>query len=187
MGRGRDMYGLVNTAIQQLITEKFGDGSWETVTEKAGIEDEIFVSMDPYDDSVTYAVVGAVCEVTGLNAEQVLEAFGEYWVLYTAERGYGPILQMAGKSFREFLQNLDQLHTRVASTFPELVPPSFELVDLKDQKMALHYRSTREGLAPMVRGLLIGLAHRFKISISIDHTEEKAKGAEHDVFVLTET
>ena len=83
------MYGLVNRAIEDLIVENHGTEVWGQICAKAGLPREPFISMDSYSDAVTYKLVGAVSEVLDIPAEQVLEAFGRYWTLYTAEKGYG--------------------------------------------------------------------------------------------------
>ena len=174
------MYGLVNKAVVDLVTTKFGVETWNKIKQKAEVDVDVFVSMDGYPDDVTYRLVGAASEVLKITPEQVLEAFGEYWVLYTASEGYGPLLNASGSTLREFLKNLDALHARVALTMPNLRPPRFRLIDVDDTTMRLEYHSTREGLAPMVVGLLRGLGIRFKTDLDISHTRR----ADHDEFVL---
>jgi len=176
------MYGLVNQALEDFVKQGFGDAAWNRVRDGAGISLDMFVSMDSYPDEVTYKLVGAATEVLGLNTAQILEAFGEHWVLYTAQAGYGEMLAMFGSDLRAFLLNLDNLHSHVAMTFPDLRPPSFKVepVDGSDS-LLLHYRSQRAGLAPMVIGLLKGLGKRFSQDISIAQTAHRGPD-DHDVF-----
>ena len=161
------MYGLVQIAIQDLVCEQFGEGAWQRITEKAGVPGIRFVSMDPYDDALCYQLVAAAADELDTPAEQLLEVFGEYWTKYTAEHGYGELLASAGTSFEEFLQQLDELHFRLARSFPELKPPSFDCVTLEKDHYQLHYYSEREGLGPMVVGLVRGLASRFGLDAEI--------------------
>src|SRR5215218_5594687 len=114
------MYGLVNKAVVDLVVNKFGEDTWVKIKNKAGVDHDLFVSMDAYPDDITYRLVGAASEVLGIPPAAVLEAFGEWWVLYTAQEGYGPMLDASGKTLREFLENLDALHARVALTMPAL-------------------------------------------------------------------
>ena len=66
------MYGLINRSIEGLITARFGADRWRAVRARAGLADEPFVSMRSYDDSVTYALVGAaVSPVTGRLADRL--------------------------------------------------------------------------------------------------------------------
>ena len=78
------MYGMVNKAIQDLVTFKFGEDKWMAVKRKAGVEIDSFISNDAYPDSLTYGLVGAASEVLGLSSDEILFAFGEFWVLDTA-------------------------------------------------------------------------------------------------------
>ncbi len=174
------MYGLVNKAVVDLVCTKFGKDTWDKIKQKADVDIDVFVSMDAYPDDITYRLVGAASEVLKLPPEAILEAFGEHWVLYTAAEGYGPMLDASGATLREFLMNLDALHARVALTLSELRPPRFRLVDIDHNTMLLEYRSTRQGLAPMVIGLLRGLGVKFKTPIDVTH----ARKPEHDEFTI---
>lgn len=178
------MYGLVNQAVEELIRTEHGDATWEAITRRADIDIPTFVGMQSYPDEVTYRLVGAASEVLGVPASTLLEAFGEYWTLYTARKGYGHLLALAGNSFAEFVQQLDHLHAHVALSFTELRPPGFWCTDVGERSLRLHYRSDRAGLAPMVIGLLRGLGRMFDTEVSIAHVASVAAGADHDEFQI---
>ena len=101
------MYGLVNKAIQDLISDKFGEDKWQEIKKLSGFEDDFFISLQAYPDKVTYDLVKNASIVLGADASQVMEAFGEYWILYTANEGYGEMMNLAGNTITEFLNNLD--------------------------------------------------------------------------------
>ncbi|MDX2034215.1 MAG: heme NO-binding domain-containing protein [Blastocatellia bacterium] len=178
------MYGLVNKAIEGLIRQQAGEEIWERIKAKAGVEEEFFVGMNPYPDEVTYKLVGAASEVLGLSADEILREFGEYWILYTAQEGYGHLLTMSGRDFKEFLYNLDKLHAHVGANFPSLQPPSFRCTETSDNELVLHYYSGRPGLAPMVIGLLNGLGRMLNTEVAVTHTASRARGADHDEFLV---
>ena len=178
------MYGLVNKAIEDLVTREHGEDTWWQVVEKAGLEHAGFVGMEQYPDAVTYGLVGAASEVLGVPAEQLLEAFGEFWVLYTATEGYGELLEMSGRNFEEFLNNLDNLHMRVGLNFPELQPPSFRCEKVGEGTYHLRYLSDRAGLAPMVIGLVKGLAAKFGVEIAMRPSAARGADGDHDLFVI---
>ena len=90
------MYGLINRAVKGLVTEQFGIDAWNRIRSRAGVQEEDFISMESYDDSVTYDLVAAASEELGLSAETILEEFGSFWVEYTAVEGYGELLDSAG-------------------------------------------------------------------------------------------
>ena len=143
------MYGLINKAIHDLVTSRFGEATWAEICRKAGVTDPGFVTMVKYPDDVSYRLVGAASEILKTPPEQILEAFGEHWTVYSAAVGFGHLLDFAGSNLVDFLRNLDTMHTRVALTFPELQPPSFKVTDVTDSSLRLHYYSQRPGLAPV--------------------------------------
>jgi predicted hydrocarbon binding protein len=179
------MYGLVNVAVHDLVVSKFGAPAWEQIKNKAGIMLEAFSSMEQYPDEVTFRLVGAASEVLGISTDEVMRAFGEHWVLYTGRGAYGQLFNMAGNSLRDFLFNLDALHTRVGQNFEHLEPPSFRFDTLNERTVRMHYHSSRKGLCPLVGGLITGLSSRFATYCDVEHPVCSRRGAEHCEFLLT--
>ena len=178
------MYGLVNKAIKDMVCTRFGEDTWQQIRHKAEIELDVFTSMESYPDDLTHKLVKAASIVLDLSPSDIMQAFGEYWIQYTAQEGYGEMIDMSGEDLPEFLENLDNLHARVGVSFPKLNPPSFECTEMEEESLTLHYRSTREGLSPMVFGLVKGLGERFDTEVEITQTQSKDSGADHDEFLL---
>ncbi|MEM7261874.1 MAG: heme NO-binding domain-containing protein [Planctomycetota bacterium] len=176
------MYGLVNQAIQDLITENFGADVFAKIKERAGVGISEFVAMESYDDAVTYDLVSAASDVLEKPMDQLLEIFGQYWTEFVAERGYGEFLALSGNNLEQFLMSLDDMHTRISLTFPELQPPSFSCERVDDQTLRLKYYSHREGLAPMVVGLLKGMGSVFGQSLDIVHESRRDGDRPYDGF-----
>ena len=175
------MYGLVNKAIEDLVTRNHGREAWERIMAAAAVSGP-FVCMRQYDDAVTYRLVEAAAQVLGASSSEVLEAFGEFWTSYTAREGYGDMLGLMGDNLVDFLNDLDNHHARVGLSFPELRPPSFECQDLGNGTLRLRYTSTRPGLASLVVGLLRGLGKMFAEDLQIVH--ERSLGAGCDEFLV---
>ena len=178
-----DMYGMVNRAIEQFIKEKHSQSTWERVASKAAVEDE-FMSMEQYPDSASVNLVVGLSEVTGQTPTQVLADIGEYWVEFAHNSEYGELLDMAGDTLPEVLSNLDEMHMRVGQSFDELKPPSFWISDLTDDSMILHYASERDGLAPMVVGLVRGLGKLLDTACSVIQVGFKGDTSDHDEFAV---
>jgi Haem-NO-binding len=178
------MYGLVNKAIADMVVTRFGTETWDEIRQKAHVEVDSFLSMEGYPDDVTHRLVKAASVVLNLTAAQIMEAFGEFWVDYTAQEGYGEMLDMSGDNLPEFLQNLDNMHARVGVSFPKLKPPSFECNETDENTLSLEYRSEREGLTPMVVGLVKGLGTRFDTEVDVTQTKSREEGADCDEFSI---
>ncbi len=179
------MYGLVNKAIQDLVCEKFGEDKWLQIKKMSNFEDDFFIGLQSYPDALTYELVKNASKVLGADGSVIMETFGEYWILYTAKEGYGEMLDLAGDTLSEFLNNLDMLHNRVNNIMPDLVAPQFSTRNETSNSIELEYRSKREGMTPMVVGLLRGLGVRFKKeNMKIEHIQQKNEVSDCHVFKI---
>jgi Haem-NO-binding len=179
------MYGIVNKAIQGLVTENFGEEKWELIKSKSGVNIDNFLSNDQYDDTVTFQLAGAASEVLGIPLKDVLIAFGKYWIAKTGQQHYGALMASGGKTFTDFLVNLPNFHSRVMLMYPNIVPPEFKVTDMEDSSLNLHYYSKREGLADFVEGLILGLGDAFKLKVYVELILSRDKGHDHEVYRVT--
>ena len=165
------MYGMVNQAVRGLVLDAFGEAAWTAIYTEAGAP-ESFVSMQKYDDSITYGLVAAAEVHLELSAQDILHAFGEYWVLKIATVHYPQLMNASGGGFLDFVKNLDHMHQRIRVTFPDYNPPSFRVKDLTEGAVQVDYYSDREGLLPFVKGLFMGLGQHFKVSVEIEDHDD---------------
>jgi len=179
------MYGLVNKAVMDLVVTNFGEGKWEAIKSKAGVEVETFISNESYPDEMTFSLVGAASEELDLSPDQVLIAFGEHWVLKIAVESYGPMMKAGGKTLREFLVNLPNFHTRMEMIYPDLKPPRFSCSDVTDDGLKLHYSTHRTGLTSFVVGIIRGLGTLYGTPASCTLLETDANNPECDIFQIT--
>lgn len=175
------MYGLVNKGVKNLVLENFGEETWMKIAQESGVPDGDFSSMSYYPDEVTFALVGAASDLLKAKPEDVLKMFGKHWVTYTAKAGYGELMNMFGSNFTESVMNLNQLHSRMGLTMTKLRPPKFNCVEKSKNEIELEYISERNGLAPMMVGLLEGLSEKFSEPIEVDHIQAKNE-EQNDVF-----
>lgn len=179
------MYGLVNQAIHELVIEKFGEEVWAEVKKEAHLEIDRFLSNAAYDDSITFTLANAVSKVTNISLQQVFFAFGEYWVLKTGAEKYGSLMKAGGDNLKEFLINLPNFHSRVMLMFPNIKPPEFNITEVKDRSLVLHYYSTRTGLSDFMHGLINGLAIMYKVEAKIRLRTTKSNLNEPDIFEVS--
>jgi hypothetical protein len=176
------MYGVINNSLKEMIYEKFGEDKWQQVLSVSGVPDDSFLSMRSYDDALTYSLANAASEVLGAPVDACLEMFGEYWVLETATKSYGMLMDAAGNDMLEFLSNMNNLHDRITSTVLNYVPPEF-FVESTNNTHKIHYVSQRKGLISFVVGLLKGLATRFGHDLIIlDQCDLDVDKGTHTVF-----
>ncbi|MBG9378075.1 heme NO-binding domain-containing protein [Panacibacter sp. DH6] len=178
------MYGIVNRAIEDLVTTNFGEARWQAVKKRSAVDVDFFVSSEPYDDDITYALANAVSEEMNMPLQDVLQAFGEWWILKTGKEKYGGLMQAGGKNFKEFIVNLPLFHNRIMFMYPKLTPPEFKVDHLTDNSVWLHYFSKRQGLQEFVRGLLTGLAKMYDVHITLELLQSRGSGSDHEIFKI---
>jgi Haem-NO-binding len=179
------MYGMINIAIQDMISDRYGKHKWEAIRAAIGTQIDDFVSLDSYPDELTYALVAKASELLPIETPVLLEDIGEYWIIHTAKNGYGELLDTIGKNMVDFLNNLNSMHSRLTDTMPHMVVPTFRLSDITDHSMKVHYYSHRKGLEHMVTGLLRGVAKRFGIDCSIQMSAAEAVAGTSQIYLVT--
>jgi hypothetical protein len=177
------MYGLVNQGLKEMVCRERGQDVWREICVELGIPTDDFESLRPYPDSDTGRLIGAIAKRLNKTQQEVLSQFGKYWVPFTAGEGYGAIMDLFGHDLRSCLRNLNRMHGHMGAMMPQLKPPRFIVNERSDTHMIVHYYSTRSGLAPMVFGLLQGLADKFNEQIEIEHIPSGER-SDHDEFEI---
>lgn len=179
------MYGLVHRAIHDLAAKHADPATWARIKARAGLEEDVFLSMESYPDEVTLALVVAAAAELGTSVDALLEQFGEHWISYAAEHGYRDLLHARGDSLFAFVARLDDLHARLSLIFPKLRPPSFKAEVLDERTMRVFYSSERSGLAPFVTGLIRGLGKLFATPVRVALHKRREDASGHDEFLVT--
>ncbi|KAA3624396.1 MAG: heme NO-binding protein [Bacteroidetes bacterium] len=179
------MYGIVNKAIEDLVKENFGEEKWEAILERSGVDVDFFISNEPYDDDITFKLAGATSEEMNIPIAQVLQTFGEWWVLKTSKEKYGGLMEAGGANLKEFLRNLPIFHNRVMLIYPKLTPPEFKISNVEENSVHVHYFSKREGLQEFVRGLLTGLGKMYDTPVTAELIQTRDEGSSHEIFQVS--
>jgi len=180
------MFGWINDCVECLVLTKYDEEAWHKIKEKANcnIPDGGFLRYKYYHDSETVNLVVAASEVLGASVDDILFAFGEFFVDYVRDNGYSTVLACLGGNLRDWLSNLNSLHDQLQAAYPEgFVAPVFWSEDDQEQEGAIlvHYHSRRGSLlVPLVVGLIKRIARDyFEIEITMDQLqlqdEEDAK------------
>lgn len=161
------MYGLVNKAVRDFAIQMGGKSAWQSIRTAANLTNDDFIKMQTYDDRVTYDLVEAAAVHFDMDAEYILRGFGRHWILYTGAEGYGELLDFYGRDLHAFIGNLDAMHVRLQAAMPGLIMPRFQSTQQEDGSLLVDYGSEREGLEPMVVGLLEGVGERFEQPVAV--------------------
>lgn len=181
------MYGMVNNFIEHYIQQHYGDKTWKGILKETGLDNEYFVTMEQYNDDITYQMVSGFEKVTGVPAQTLLSKIGENWIDHTKEE-YAHYFSMGGDNTFGFLANLNGIHSSLSHILTELKPPIFNCKTIDPQTLEVIYTSHRPGLTPFVTGLFKGLAKYFNENIQCTLITEKTEPDLHEcVFILKKT
>lgn len=178
------MKGVINKGIQEFVEARFGSEVWDRIKQQAGCTEPFFVTSEDYPDAMTHALVAAASNVSGLSADAVLEEFGKFWVPNTGRASYPTFFQLAGATPREFLNSINRVHAQVTRNLPGATPPRFELEDLPNGALRMHYHSER-GFCPVLRGLIEGVGIHFGQELRVDETACVRRGDPHCTMEIT--
>ena len=167
------MHGIVSRGIRNMVIVGYGKDVWLKIKEEAGIQHMVLNQMENYDDEQTFRIVAATSKVLGKAGEEVLEDFGRTWVDYLTAQGFGDMLKLAGKTFPEFMSNLNNIHLRMGSSLKGTCPPSFSIEQIDEHSLLLEYYSTRRGLLPFLMGVFVGIGKLFQVHIEAIHHSEQ--------------
>ena len=170
------MYGMIHQALRDMALQHIDEPEWNTLLRDAGLTQPLFIGMEYYSDETTITLIRLVARRLDMPLDDALQEFGRAWIDFAGASEYGRILRMAGNDFVSFLESLDRMHASIRSNMPRAEMPSFELVKADASEMQLRYRSKREGLAPLVHGILLAVSQRFGERVSVTHFPE-ATGA----------
>jgi hypothetical protein len=74
------------------------------------------------------------------------------------------------------------MHAKIKVSLPELEPPMFRATDITASGFRLHYYSKRPGLAPVVVGMMKGVAKLYGRTIDMRLDRPRGEGRDHDEF-----
>ena len=159
------MKGVIPDCLEKLVRNKFGDDKWEKSLEIAGLPVKTtFLATQDIPDADVLKVVDAVCKVLNISLQQAADAFGDYWVNEYAVKMYKPYYR--GKSAKEFILNMDNVHVTVTKNIDNAHPPRFDYSWTDDKTLIMTYKSER-GLIEFLIGLLKGVGKYYNEDLTV--------------------
>lgn len=185
------MPAALNQAIEQLVVAMQGDDGWRGAWMHAQHAADGLAALQAYDDDLTWRLVSTVCARTGLPAHAVLQGFGRYWLRFTGsgvDQDGPPLTACSGDPLRDLLADLQvhAMHGHVETVFPSLRLPVLRVQDLGPGCFRLIHSSDRLGLAPMILGLVEGLALHFGQSVSVQQLQACSGLDDADEFIVSQ-
>jgi len=176
------MHGLVNRAIQSFAINTYGQERWQAVTEAAGLDGVTFEAMLIYDDALTDAVLGALCNQLGRAREEVLEDLGTYLVSHPEVEALRRLLRFGGDTYVDFLHSLDDLPDRARLAVSDLMLPAMELREAGAGRFSLTCGPELPGFGWVMMGILRTMADDYGALVMLEHDGNRGN---HEVIAIT--
>ncbi len=172
------MKGMVFNALEEMISQRFGEDYLEGVYQRAGFEEDTlpFVGPATYPDQLLLDFVGAFSLVSGEPADDILRGFGEFCFPILAEI-FCKTSAMPETAMEMLRATEHEIHVEVRKLDPEAMPPLIQLEEQIGDKSLLRYQSARR-LCPYFEGLLQGLADRYACSVELEKLSCMKSGAD---------
>ena len=90
------MYGIIHKALKDMVIRDFGEQKGTDIVSHSGIEHDVYISMQTYDDDTTYTLIGSSSEILGAPVDDCLRLFGKYWITEAAPKAYSDVLRATG-------------------------------------------------------------------------------------------
>ncbi|MEY3417710.1 MAG: hypothetical protein RL060_1822 [Bacteroidota bacterium] len=178
------MYGIINKAIEGLVTDNYGEAVWQQMKLKSAAKVTNLIASESYDDMETYQMAVVASEILETPVQQVLFNFGERWITMAGIQYYGLLMQAERNDLGEFLVNLPAFHNRVMIMYPNISPPEFKIIVSGDRKVELHNYSTREGLTDFMNGLIAGMGKLYHENPVIQLKNGRTNGLDHEEIII---
>jgi len=160
------MKGTILNCLEELVTRKFGAAQWRSTLRMAGQPDSrIYGTFEDVPENEVHVLLNAVSATVNLTLQEVMELFGDYWSTVYAPRVYAAYF-VGSRNAREFLLNLDNVHTALTRSQKSARPPRFRYEWHGNNHLIMHYESSR-GLVALMGGLVRGVGKHFGESLTV--------------------
>jgi Haem-NO-binding len=163
------MHGLIFVTWEKFLSEQFGSSF--LVRYRSTIGETMATSpltSRVYDDATLLGGVGAACQLSGLSADLLLRAFGNYFILNGLTSHLCAYLLTSVYSGYDLLLAMRDAHEQMRRTSEALTPPLFryEVHSSNPGALVLIYDSPRR-LCPVLWGAIEGAAKRYGEKVKV--------------------
>jgi hypothetical protein len=160
------MKGTILNSLEQLVTEKHSRDHWRKILVAAGLNEmTMFSAMADVDDGKVLQMVGATCQVLGIELKDFMRVWGDFWVGTWVPKLYGSYLHGVTGA-RDYFLRLDSIHESVTRNIPNARPPRFAYEWKSDRVLRMTYSSQR-GLIDLMVEWAGAVGRHFKEQIVV--------------------
>lgn len=167
------MHGLIFAELKKYVEHKFNAETWETLLEKAGLKHNMYLASTVYPDQHALALVATASQMTGLDANAILEDFGEF-IAPDLMKQY-EFLVKPEWTLLDFLQNTEETIHKVVRFHKGAAPPKLTAHRSSPEELVISYSSARK-MCALLKGIVKGAAKHYSQAVTIKETNCMLRG-----------
>jgi hypothetical protein len=176
------MKGIVFTLLQQVVSDEYGEGTWDDLLEAADL-DGAYTAVATYPDDQMTALVGAASTKLSVSGDEILTWFGRRCIPIFAVR-YPHVFEGHTSARSLTLALNDVIHPEVRKILPGAYVPEFEYDESRPGQLSISYTSKRR-LCSFAEGLLLGASDHFGETVDVVHVRCMKRGDSECVLDCT--
>ena len=170
------MHGIIHLQLQRFVEDKYGAAGWQELERRAGLERQVITAVQSYPDDDIVRLVAAAVGLTGVPANDLLEAFGEFLVP-TYLSVYGSLVKPSWRTLDLLEHTEHTIHRVVRVRQPGATPPELSVERTSKTEVVVTYGSQRR-LCAVARGIIKGVAAHFGERVQLSERSCMLRGAD---------
>ncbi|XP_060524248.1 soluble guanylate cyclase 89Db-like [Cylas formicarius] len=152
------MYGMLLESVQHFVQLEYGDEIWQRALQMSECKYTVFNTHQVYPDHIMANLASALAQITAKSYDSFMTFFGKCFVRFFSNYGYDETIKATGRTFTDFLENVDNIHSQFRLSYPKMKSPSMYLTKIDENGCVLVYRSKRNGFTHYLMGQLNQIA-----------------------------
>jgi hypothetical protein len=163
------MKGMIFNLLEEFVCDGWGEDAYEQILARCPVHAKgPHVGPATYPDADLFAIIDKTTEKLGISTDDALQAFGAFALPRMLAK-----FPRFGEGHRHpstFFKSIDNIiHVEVRKLMKDAEPPSITVYDTDPQNQVLVYESRRK-LCSLLKGLVTGTSHYFKVPIFAEET-----------------
>lgn len=167
------MKGIIFNLLEEVVRREYGEETWETLLEEAGV-DGAYTSLGSYPDEEVMRLVAAASAALKKRPDEIVRWFGRNALPLLASKH--PHFFQSHSSTRPFLLTLnDVIHMEVRKLYPGADVPVFDYDNSSADTLLIQYKSARK-LCALAEGFIEATAAHYGEELTLDQPECMHRG-----------
>ncbi|MCB1772431.1 MAG: heme NO-binding domain-containing protein [Gammaproteobacteria bacterium] len=177
------MKGIVFSEFNDMVEETFSPEILDRIIEKAALPSGgAYTSVGTYDHVELVSLVTHLSEETGIDAGELVRAFGKHLAGRFATQY--PAFFNGVDGTLDFLETIEaHVHVEVRKLYPDAELPIFDTRRHDRDHLQMTYRSNRP-FADLAEGLILGCAEHFNENLKISREDNQHNGINESRFAI---